>query len=233
MPLIHTEAIMIMIDNYYDALAPTDAPVFVRTMANSSTKILVIWNEVPLIDQNGLITAYEVLYEPLGTFNDPMTIRSTTVNVTSATQLSTLLINLQEFVTYRIAVRAYTSIGPGPYSDDVLETTLEDRPGSPPSNITVYLISSTSIEVVWSEVPPIDQNGIIIRYEITCEAMEAPGRDINLETLTLLQYTPNNNTYFSPLESFTTYSIAVRAFTVVGAGPYSLPKLITTPEEGE
>ena len=199
-------------------------------MVNSSTEILVIWNGVPLIDQNGLITTYEVLYEPFGTFDDLMNIGSTTVNVT-ATDLSTLLVNLQEFVSYRIAVRAYTSIGPGPYSDDVLETTLEDRPGSPPSNITVHLISPTSIEVVWGDVPPLDQNGIITRYEVTCEALETPGRDINLETLTL--YTPNNSTYFYPLESFAIYRIVVRAFTAVGAGPHSLPKLITTPEEGE
>ena len=37
------------------------------------------------------------------------------------------LINLQEFVTYAILVRGYTSIGPGPYSDMILQTTMEDR----------------------------------------------------------------------------------------------------------
>ena len=194
-------------------------------MANSSTEILVTWNEVPLIDQNGL-------YEPWSIFNDQMTIRVMTVNVT-ATELSTLLVDLQESVSYCIAVRAYTSVGPGPYSDSVREKTLEDRPVSPPSNVTVYLTSSTSIEVVWGEVPPVYQNGMIMQYEVTRVALETPGRDINLETLTLLQYTLNNSTYFSPLEGFTTYSIAVQAFTSIGAGPYSLPKLITTQEEGE
>ena len=156
-----------------------------------------------------------------------------TVNVT-ATEFSTLLVDLQEFVNYSIAVRAYTSVGPGPYSDGVFETTLEDHPRSPPSNISVWLISSTSIEVIWNEVPPIDQNGIIIMYEATCKALDTPGRDIDLETLILLnQYTPNNSAHFSPLEGFAIYSIAVRAYTAVGAGPYSLPKLIKTPEEGE
>lgn len=82
-------------------------------MANSSTEILVTWNEVPLIDQNGL-------YEPWSIFNDQMTVRVMTVNVT-ATELSTLLVDLQESVSYCIAVRAYTSVGPGPYSDSVRE----------------------------------------------------------------------------------------------------------------
>ena len=188
--------------------------------------------EVPLIDQNGLITTYELLYEPIVTFNDLMNIKPITINVT-ATELSTLLINLQEFVSYCITVRAYTSIGPGPYSDGVLEMTLEDHPGSPPPNITVDFISSALVAVVWEKVPLIDQNGIITQYEVICTALEAPGRDINLETLTLVQYTPNNDTYLSPLEALVTYSIAIRAFTAVGAGPYSNPKFITTPEEGE
>lgn len=214
---------------FLNTLAPTDAPAFITTMANSSTEIVVTWNEVPLIHQNGLITTYEVLYE---SFDDPMSIRMMTVNVT-ATEYFTLLVDLQEFVSYRIAVRAYTSIGPGPYSDYVLETTLEDRPGSSPSNVTVYLTSSTSIEITWGEVPPIDQNGIVILYEVSCEALETPGRDIDLETLMLLQHTPNNSTHFSPLEGFAIYSIAVRALIAIGAGPYSPPKLITTQEESE
>lgn len=206
-------------------LAPTDAPAFVRATANSSTDILVTWNEVPLLDQNGLVTIYEVQYEPNDSFNDPMSIGVMTANVT-ATELSK-----QEFVSYRITVRAYTRIGPGLYSDDVFETTLKDRPVSSPSHIT----SSTSIEVTWGELPPIDQNGIVILYEVSCEALETPGRDITLETLMLLHHTPNKSTPFSPLEGFTTCSIAVRAFTAIGAGPYSLPKhnVITTTEESE
>lgn len=70
-------------------------------MANSSIEILVTWNEVPPIDQNGL-------YEPWSIFNDQMTVRVMTVNVT-ATELSTLLVDLQESVSYCIVVRAYTS----------------------------------------------------------------------------------------------------------------------------
>ena len=36
------------------------------------------------------------------------------------------LIGLQEYVNYSILVRAYTSEGPGPYSNPVLQITLED-----------------------------------------------------------------------------------------------------------
>ena len=43
---------------------------------------------------------------------------------TSDTHLK--LTDLQEFVTYAILVRGYTSVGPGPYSDMLLQRTLDD-----------------------------------------------------------------------------------------------------------
>jgi netrin-G3 ligand len=87
----------------------------------SSTDIYVTWEEVPPIDRNGMITIYDVLYEPLETFE---VLTSNTVNTTN---LSLVLVELHPFVSYNISLRAYTSIGGGPYSDSLLETTHEDR----------------------------------------------------------------------------------------------------------
>ena len=81
----------------------------------------MLWEEVPLINQNGLIVNYEVRYIPLMTFEGQ--ISTATVNTT---YLNTILTGLQEYVEYNISVRAYTSEGPGPYSDPVTERTLED-----------------------------------------------------------------------------------------------------------
>ena len=87
----------------------------------SSTDINVTWEEVPPIDRNGMITTYEVLYEPLETFEILM---SNTINTTNRTLV---LVELHPFVNYSISVRAYTSIGSGPYSDSLLVGTHEDR----------------------------------------------------------------------------------------------------------
>ena len=66
---------------------------------------------------------YEVLYEPLETFGGA--IQMMTVNV-SVSEMSVVLVNLQEFVNYNISVRAYTSVGEGPYSDEMTVRTEED-----------------------------------------------------------------------------------------------------------
>ena len=80
-----------------------------------------MWEEVVPIDQNGVITMYQVLYQPLGTFGGA--IGPLTVNVT---ELTADLTDLEEFVIYTISVRAYTSAGEGPYSDGVTIMTSED-----------------------------------------------------------------------------------------------------------
>ena len=92
-------------------------------MTVSSTEIDVSWEEVPAIYENGIIIVYEVQYEPLQTFGG--TLVTETVNSTGPV-LTTTLTGLQEYVEYNISVRAYTSVGPGPYSDPVTERTMED-----------------------------------------------------------------------------------------------------------
>ncbi len=77
------------------------------------------WTEVPGIGRNGFITEYEVIYEPLiMTFGVLNTIR--------ATNLFIVLSGLKEYVEYNISVRAYTSVGPGPYSVGIVLRTFED-----------------------------------------------------------------------------------------------------------
>ncbi len=48
-----------------------------------------------------------------------------TMNV-SGSMMSVVLSNLEEFVSYAISVRAYTSEGAGPYSEEVTVMTPED-----------------------------------------------------------------------------------------------------------
>ena len=101
--------------------APGSAPQNVTAAVISSTEIQVKWTNVLEIDQNGIITEYEVMYEPLMTFEGQL--NTTIVNTTN---LTITLNYLEEFVNYSISVRAYTSVGPGPYSTGIVRQTLED-----------------------------------------------------------------------------------------------------------
>ena len=79
------------------------------------------WEEVPAVDQNGIIVTYEVLFEPIQ-FSD--TLMSGLINTS---ELALILAGLEEFVEYNFSVRAYTTVGPGPFSPEVTNRTLEAR----------------------------------------------------------------------------------------------------------
>ena len=91
-------------------------------IANSSTSIIVSWMGIKPIDQNGIITCYEVTYTPLETFGGQ--IEGSSVNV-SGMVFSTTLMDLQEYVFYNITVRACTIVSSGPNSMDISVRTLE------------------------------------------------------------------------------------------------------------
>ena len=93
-----------------------------NTFAPSSTEIMVAWDRVPEINENGIITTYEVQYEPQTTFDVVVVVGG----VLNTSNTSLLLTGLEEFVEYDIIVRAYTSVGAGPFSPTVRIRTLED-----------------------------------------------------------------------------------------------------------
>ena len=103
---------------------PAAPPENVSVSVLSSTEIGVSWDEVPAIDQNGVITMYEVQFEPHQTFNDQISTNS--VIITNTSIMYTVLMELEEYVQYNISIRAYTSAGPGPYSTGIVERTDTD-----------------------------------------------------------------------------------------------------------
>ena len=84
---------------------------------------MVSWDEVPPLDQNGVITAYEVMYIPLEIFNGMI---GPDVRNVSSSKLSLTLEELEEFVNYTVAVRAFTRIGASDFSTFIVVQTLED-----------------------------------------------------------------------------------------------------------
>lgn len=100
---------------------PASPPDNVEAIVMSSTSIMVTWDEVPSIDQNGLIIEYEVQNIPLETFGGVIG-----VEMWNSTDLFYVLDDLEEFTNYTISVRAYTIVGPGPYSDPVTNHTFQD-----------------------------------------------------------------------------------------------------------
>ena len=115
---------------------PATPPQNVQATAFSSTQITVTRDEVPAIERNGIIVIYEVRFYPLQLTNIVIT------EYRNTTDMSVVLTGLQEYVEYNISVRAYTSVGPGPLSEDVTERTFEDR------ELVTLLITSSMLHTL-------------------------------------------------------------------------------------
>lgn len=63
--------------------------------------------------------------------------------------------------------QAYTSQGSGPPSKEILVSTMEDVPSSPPDSPQCDVLSSTSIYITWSPPPIEGQNGKIRGYKVS------------------------------------------------------------------
>jgi hypothetical protein len=97
-------------------IAPSTPPPGVRALNQSSTTILVEWNDILEADRNGIIIEYEVDY----TYPGGPSLQA------NASKAPLLLQGLDEDELYSIRVRAYTSAGPGSYSPAVMERTPQD-----------------------------------------------------------------------------------------------------------
>ncbi len=110
-----------IISTSINPLAPGAAPRILSVTTLSSTVVFIRWEAVEEIERNGEIIVYTITYTPQTTFGG--SIGEEAMNV-SGTELSTNITGLQEFVSYNISIRAYTSVGAGPDSDEVIVMTL-------------------------------------------------------------------------------------------------------------
>ena len=97
-------------------------------------------------------------------------------------------------------------------------------PRTPPRNVTAMATSPTTISVRWTEVDPIDQNGVIITYEVQYEPLQTFQGQIMTNSVN----TSELSITLIDLQEYVNYNITVRAYTVIGAGPYSDPVTILT-----
>ena len=103
------------------------------------------------------------------------------------------------------------------------------EPSAPPTLVQGYNTSSTSIFVSWGVVSELDQNGVILSYTVTYEALPPSPALKVAKTVSA----PNTSTTLEDLNEFTDYNITVFASTVKGGGNVSAPITVRTDEDSK
>nr|XP_020446894.1 receptor-type tyrosine-protein phosphatase F isoform X5 [Monopterus albus] len=202
---------------------PSAPPQEVQLVSLSSTSLKVSWVAPPAASRHGAIVRYTVSYQALAGED---TERHEVPGI-GADATSYVLEGLEKWTEYQVWVRAHTDVGPGPESAPVRMKTKEDVPGAPPRKLEVEAINSTAIRVTWK--PPLQgkQHGQIRGYQVIFSRLEngEPRGQPNIMDVALPEA---QEAIIGGLQSETTYSVTVAAYTTKGDGARSKAKVITT-----
>lgn len=125
-------------------------------------------------------------------------------------QTNANITNLRKFVSYKIWVLAYNSIGESPPSSSLQVTTLPDRPG-PPGVFRHDAVYNARVDLSWK--PPCEPNGKIIEYEIKY------GRTSDNSKKEVVVSADKEKHIITDLAMLTAYSFQIRARNDMGYGP--------------
>ena len=102
-------------------------------------------------------------------------------------------------------------------------------PSQPPTDLTAYNTSSTTLQVAWGEVPDGFVHGILQGYRVFYKRT-GNKNDSYINSTTF----PNERKlHITGLEKFTAYSLKVLAFTRKGDGVVSVNISVLTDEDGK
>uniref|UniRef100_A0A3B5MKM0 Fibronectin type-III domain-containing protein n=1 Tax=Xiphophorus couchianus TaxID=32473 RepID=A0A3B5MKM0_9TELE len=188
----------------------------IRATANGSTSIWLRWEKPRFI--NVRIINYTVRCSPAGTTNASL------VSYYTSSSLEILLRGLRPFTHYELAVRSNGVNTAGPFSSTMVEATLPDRPSTPPEELQLRALNSSSVLVSWR--PPLEPNGIIVSYKILYTVNLSEPED---EWRNLSEGGGIFSVEVHGLSGGTRYFLKVGASTKVGSGPFSPVMEVQTP----
>ena len=193
---------------------PSHAPRNVTIRAMSATQLRVRWIPLSQGEWYGIPRGYNISYRIL---EDTSTLHS--ISIEDPTRNSFVLDGLEEFTLYEVLLQAYNDLGSSDPSPVVKARTKEAAPGAGPSNVQAEATSSTTILVKWGDVSKRHRNGIIDGYKVYYGA-----KDVTFKYKTI----DNNNTKqttLTELRKFTHYTVQVLAYTRMGDGALSEPRI--------
>ncbi|XP_063378104.1 protein sidekick isoform X1 [Cydia fagiglandana] len=197
---------------------PQHPPRNVTVRAVSANNLRVRWIPLQQSEWYGNPKGYNITYKQSGTNETLFNI------IEDHTANSHILSNLEEWSVYEIQMTAINEVGISTESPMATERTREAVPSSGPANVSANATSSTTVVVLWGDIPAKDQNGLIEGYKVCYAAIVPPPRPDHQKVE--CQSIPSNQTHtitLTELRKYVVYQIQVLGYTRLGDGALSDP----------
>uniref|UniRef100_A0A8C7AEN9 Neural cell adhesion molecule L1-like protein n=1 Tax=Neovison vison TaxID=452646 RepID=A0A8C7AEN9_NEOVI len=204
--------------------APDKNPQNIRVQASQPKEMIIKWEPLKSMEQNGPGLEYRVTWKPQGA---PVEWEEETVtNHTLRVMTPTV------YAPYDVQVQAINHLGSGPEPQSVILYSGEDYPDTAPVIHGVDVINSTLVKVTWSTIPKDRVHGHLKGYQINWWKTKSllDGR-AHPKEVNILRFSGQRNYGMVPsLDAFSEFHLTVLAYNSKGAGPESEPYIFQTPE---
>lgn len=204
--------------------APDKNPQNIRVQASQPKEMIIKWEPLKPLEQNGPGLEYRVAWKPQGALGEweEETVREHSLRVMTPAV----------YAPYEVQVQAVNHLGAGPAPQSVVLYSGEDYPDAAPVIHGVDVVNSTLAKVTWSSVPKDRVHGRLKGYQVNWWKTESlsDGRTHPKEVNTLRFPGQRNSGLLPSLEAFSQFRLTVLAFNAKGAGPESEPYTFQTPE---
>ncbi|XP_070094695.1 neural cell adhesion molecule L1-like protein isoform X4 [Equus przewalskii] len=204
--------------------APDKNPQNIRVQASQPKEMIIKWEPLKSMEQNGPGLEYRVTWKPQGA---PVEWEEETVtNHTLRVMTPTV------YAPYDVQVQAVNHLGSGPEPQSVVLYSGEDYPDTAPVIHGVDVINSTLVKVTWSSIPKDRVHGHLKGYQINWWKTKSllDGRTHPKE-VNILRFSGQRSYGMVPsLDAFSEFHLTVLAYNSKGAGPESEPYTFQTPE---
>ncbi|XP_058419589.1 neural cell adhesion molecule L1-like protein isoform X2 [Diceros bicornis minor] len=204
--------------------APDKNPQNIRVQASQPKEMIIKWEPLKSMEQNGPGLEYRVTWKPQGAPGEweEETVTNHTLRVMTPTV----------YAPYDVQVQAINHLGSGPEPQSVILYSGEDYPDTAPVIHGVDVINSTLVKVTWSSIPKERVHGHLKGYQINWWKTKSllDGRTHPKE-VNILRFSGQRSSGMVPsLDAFSEFHLTVLAYNSKGAGPESEPYIFQTPE---
>lgn len=204
--------------------APDKNPQNIRVQASQPKELIIRWEPLKPLEQNGPGLEYRVAWRPQGA---PVEWEEETV-----TNHSLRVMTSAVYAPYEVQVQAINQLGAGPEPLAVTLYSGEDYPDAAPVIHSVDVINSTLARVAWSSIPKDRVHGQLEGYQVNWwKTKSLQDGSVPPRAVGVLRFPgPRTHGMVPALEPYSEFHLTVLAYNSKGPGPESEPYAFQTPE---